>query len=47
MSRVILRNDRREHRLPAAEARLLAQINRGFSVNWWDHYHALDAKRQN
>jgi hypothetical protein len=32
--------------LPAAEARLLKQINKGFAGSWWDHYHLLIASRQ-
>jgi hypothetical protein len=32
--------------LPAAEARLLRQINQGFGDAWWQRYHALIKKRQ-
>jgi hypothetical protein len=35
----------KDGRLPAAEARLLEQINRGFSDAWWDHYDKLLRKR--
>jgi hypothetical protein len=47
MSRVsAVRGDRADVCLPAAEARLLRQINRGFADAWWDHYHGLVALRQ-
>ena len=32
--------------LPAAEARLLGQINQGFAEGWWDRYHELVGTRQ-
>jgi hypothetical protein len=47
MSRsTVVRGARRETRLPAGEARLLTQINKGFADAWWAHYHELVAKRQ-
>ena len=47
MSRIsVVRDHRRESRLPAAEARLLSQINHGFADAWWDHYHELIRNRQ-
>ncbi len=32
--------------LSSSEARLLKQINQGFSEAWWKHYHELVEKRQ-
>jgi hypothetical protein len=47
MSRItFVRGKRRETRLPAAEARLLTQINRGLTQDCWDHYHELVHNRQ-
>ena len=36
----------RETCLSAPEARLLRQINQGFSDAWWERYHELIRKRQ-
>ncbi len=36
----------REACLPAPEARLLRQINQGFSDAWWERYHELIQRRQ-
>jgi hypothetical protein len=41
-----MRSKREETRLPAGQARLLRQINQGFTETWWDHYHDLIGKRQ-
>jgi hypothetical protein len=47
MSRTnVIRGNRRDSRLSAGQARLLKQINHGFSDAWWDHYHELVGKRQ-
>jgi IS4 transposase len=32
--------------LPTRDARLLMQINQGFSETWWEHYHELIRRRQ-
>jgi hypothetical protein len=42
----VVRNERKEACLSAAEAQLLKQINRGFPNPWWEHYHELIGKRQ-
>ena len=41
-----LRGADRSTRLPAAQARLLQQINQGFAEAWWEHYHELIHRRQ-
>lgn len=42
----VLRARRHAPCLPAEEAKLLKQINRGFSHSWWQHYRKLIEKRQ-
>jgi hypothetical protein len=47
MSRIsVVRRQHTETCLPPAEARLLTQINRGFTDAWWRRYHDLLEKRQ-
>jgi hypothetical protein len=47
MSRIsVIHGKRARACLPATQARLLAQINQGFTDDWWDHYRGLVAKRQ-
>jgi hypothetical protein len=47
MSRITaVRGKRTGTCLPAAEARLLTQINHGFTNAWWDSYRDLVSKRQ-
>lgn len=41
-----LRARRDGHSLPADEATLMKQINKGFSDSWWGHYHTLVEKRR-
>jgi hypothetical protein len=46
MSQIRVLQGNRESCLPSAQARLLAQINRGFTDAWWQRYHELLGKRQ-
>jgi hypothetical protein len=41
-----IRSNHRQVRAPAAEAELLAKVNRGFSEAWWNRYERLLEKRR-